>query len=120
MIEFTLPIPPSANRMTRYVPGKGRVHSSSEYRAWLKEAALEVMVARKGRVYSTPVKVLIALRKPHPLADLDNLSAAQVFDAMQRGGLITNDNIIHEFTCKWVNLGHDRVTVVVDDMGLGE
>lgn len=115
-MEFTLDCPPSANRMTRYVPGKGNVHSSTEYRQWLKVAAVEVMIQRKGKVFSGPVRVLVAVRKPHPLADLDNFSISQVFDALQRGGALINDNQVHEFTAKWVNLGTDRITVSVDNL----
>lgn len=116
-VELTLPVPPSANRMTRFVSGRGKVaHSSPEYRKWLAAASLQVMATRRGRVFSTPVKVIIALRKPHPLADLDNYTFAQVFDALQKGGLLTNDRIIHEVTAKWVNVGHDLMTVVVSHL----
>lgn len=103
--------------MTRFVSGRGKVaHSSTEYRKWLAAASLQVMATRRGRVFSTPVKVIIALRKPHPLADLDNYTFAQVFDALQKGGLLTNDRIIHEVTAKWVNVGHDLMTVVVSHL----
>jgi Holliday junction resolvase RusA-like endonuclease len=113
-VELTLPVPPSANRMTRFVSGRGKVaHSSPEYRKWLAAASLQVMATRRGRIFSTPVKVLIAMRKPHPLADLDNYTIAQAFDALQRGGLITNDRIIHEVTAKWANVADDMMSVTV-------
>jgi Holliday junction resolvase RusA-like endonuclease len=115
-VELTLPVPPSANRMTRFVRGQGKVHSSTEYRQWLAAASLQVMATRRGRVFSTPVKVLIALRKPHPLADLDNYTIAQTFDALQKGGLLTNDRIIHEVTAKWANVGHDMLSVTVSHL----
>lgn len=103
--------------MTRFVSGRGRVaHSAPEYRQWLAAASLQVMATRRGRVFSTPVKVLIALRKPHPLADLDNFTFAQAFDALQKGGLLTNDRIIHEVTAKWANVGHDMMSVTVSHL----
>ena len=113
-VELTLPAPPSANLMTRFVRGRGNVaYTSPEYRKWLAAASLQVMATRRGRVFSTPVKVLVALRMPHPLADLDNFTISQTFDALQKGGLLTNDRIIHEFTAKWANVGHDMMSVVV-------
>jgi Holliday junction resolvase RusA-like endonuclease len=100
--------------LTRFFSGRGKVaHSSPEYLQWLAAASLQVMATRRGRVFSTPVKVLVALRKPHPLADLDNFTIAQVFDALQKGGLLTNDRIIHEFTAKWANVGNDMMSVLV-------
>ena len=116
-VELTLPAPPSANLMTRFVRGRGNVaYTSPEYRKWLAAASLQVMATRRGRIFSTPVKVLVALRKPHPLADLDNFTISQTFDALQKGGLLTNDRIIHEVTAKWMNVGHDMMTVVVSHL----
>lgn len=114
--EVILPVPPSANRMTRFSKGAGKVaYSTGEYRRWLAAASLQIMASRRGRCFSGPVKVLIALRRPHPLADLDNFTVAQSFDALQKGGVITNDRIISEVTARWADVGHDMMVVSVSD-----
>lgn len=43
-LVVTVPLPPSANKLTRNVPGKGRV-STSAYRAWTEEASWHAIAA---------------------------------------------------------------------------
>jgi len=42
MIHLSLPYPPSANRLWRYV--NGRAIKSTEYRRWLERAAGEILI----------------------------------------------------------------------------
>jgi Holliday junction resolvase RusA-like endonuclease len=93
-----LDMPPSANRM--YRRGPFGMHPSAEYKSWKTAAATEVMARRKGTVFDGPVSVIIIATQPHALRDLDN-TIKPTLDALQLGGVITNDNQVRSVMARW-------------------
>lgn len=88
MIQITLPLPPSANRMWRMM--RGQMRKSSEYRAWMADAAVLVAVQAGGdqaQWFGCSI-VLPATRR-----DPDN-SVKALIDALQAGGAIENDRML--------------------------
>jgi crossover junction endodeoxyribonuclease RusA len=109
--------PPSANRIWRQ--GKHATYKEEGYVKWREATAKEAMAARRyGYQFITPVKVSIDLPRKHAGRDLDNC-IKPILDAMQDGGLVKNDNLIHEITAKWRPKSYadqERVWVTVSDL----
>lgn len=98
MSSFTLPYPPSANRLWRYVDA--RAIKSAPYRAWLKEAALTIMSQRpkpcKGRF-----RLFATVSPPdRRIRDIDNL-AKPILDAIAEARLIENDSLAKSIFFEW-------------------
>ena len=88
VIQITLPLPPSANRMWRMM--RGQMRKSPEYRAWMADAAVLVAVQAGGdqaQWFGCSI-VLPATRR-----DPDN-SVKAICDALQAGGAVQNDRML--------------------------
>ena len=86
MIEITLPLPPSANRIWRNF--RGRMVKSAEYRDWRDEAADSIAHQMGGQpplMWFTAAMIMPPTRR-----DLDN-SIKPALDALQAGGAVEDD-----------------------------
>lgn len=108
---FTLPMPPSANRIWRN--GRGRTHLSAEYKAWKLAAGLHLNIQRVPSI-EPPYAVEYAFgRKDKRKSDLLNREKA-LSDLLQSSEVITNDCEIHDAHLFWstdVEPGMVRCTV---------
>jgi hypothetical protein len=121
MTWFELPLPPSANALTRNVRGRGRVNTAA-YNAWLSEAVPLIHFAATGRdglgkLNGKPAKVsghyALYLRpsRTNPARDLGNLWKATE-DALKKGGMIDDDSLCQKQESEWVP-GTDCLRVLV-------
>lgn len=101
MQPFSLPYPPSANRLWRNVGGK--TLKSAAYRRWLEEARTAVYCQRIERVSGPYVLSIIARRPDRRLRDLDNL-AKPTNDLLKAAGLIEDDHLCHTLMLAWSDL----------------
>ena len=89
LISFTLPAPPSANRIWRV--GGGKVHKSKEYKDWMKANRWQVINKTPSEPLNGPISVTIVVRpRDKRLRDVDNY-AKPVLDFCEYIGLIEND-----------------------------
>lgn len=113
-IEFSIPYPPSANRIWRQ--GQGRVHKSKEYQDWLALAAWEIR-AQLGpkKVITEPFKLTIRVNRPdRRKRDLDNL-LKPILDLLGHYGLIENDSLCHWIDARWDGEGR-TVNIVLGEL----
>lgn len=100
MTGFTLslPFPPSANRIWRFVPGQPTPLKSAEYRTWLKAAKAECWGARgvQGHFHLR----IIATAPDRRRRDLDNL-CKPVADLLTQAGLIEDDSLAQSIHLEW-------------------
>lgn len=102
MLRAKLPLPPTANRLTRCIcsGGRPRAVTSREYREWKTLAAL--MLAREiarpdtaveagGLPFRGRVAVRIAVALTPYGGDIDN-RAKPLLDLLQDGGVLANDS----------------------------
>lgn len=93
-MQFTLPVPPSANNLFFSVHGKGRA-PTKQYWAWQHEADMEIMAQRRGQSkMPSPVQITITAPSTNGRSDLDNRIKA-INDALVRMGVIEDDNDQH-------------------------
>ncbi len=85
---ISLPYPPSVNHIWRVGKG-GRVHKSTEGRAWADEATWLVK-ASGVKVLGPYILLVTAVRPDNRRRDLGNLDKA-VSDCLQAGGAIEDD-----------------------------
>jgi Holliday junction resolvase RusA-like endonuclease len=99
-----LPFPPSVNRIWRNTSGaRGHVYLSAEYRAWIKQANMAVIVNgtwRKRTPMPGEFRALILLSRAERAGDVDNRIKA-VLDWAQRSELIRDDRLCEEITARW-------------------
>jgi len=111
MLEITLPLPVSVNRLWRN--GKGRTFRSPQYRCWLTEAGWELRTQRP-KLIAGPVSVTIAAGRPdRRRRDIDNL-AKSLLDLLVAHQVIEDDANVVKFTAGWdtaVPPGIVRVTI---------
>jgi Holliday junction resolvase RusA-like endonuclease len=91
---FTLPIPPSANRLWRVV--NGRAIKSREYREWEEVAGMTLRLARP-RPTPSPFGVLIRVtggKGFNRARDIDNCQKC-VVDLLRHAGVVENDTVQH-------------------------
>jgi|SRR6185437_6965617 len=106
---FTIPVPPSLNNAFFNRPRKGRT-KTTEYKNWLEAAAWEIR-SQRVPVIAGEVKVSLLIRRPNKSSDLDNRLKG-CLDAMQKAGVIENDNRVVELFARWTNEGKGcQVTV---------
>lgn len=94
MTEIVLRIvaPPSANRIWRKT--RLGMRKSTEYRAWMDEAASAITEQRAGRTLDW---FSVGIDLPHRRIDPDN-NIKPLLDALQAGGAIRNDNRLRGMT----------------------
>lgn len=103
--EARFDMPPSANRMWR--KGPFGMHPSAEYKAWKTAASTQVLIGRKGLTIDAPVEVTIVAKQTHKGRDLDNIIKPCV-DALQEGGLLSNDNHVRRLFVRWADFAQDE------------
>lgn len=118
LIEFTIPYPPSTNRIWRQ--GHGRVHKSQEYKDWLALAAWEIRAQLGPRkVISQPFKLTVRVDRPDKRKrDLDNL-LKPILDLLGHYGLIENDSLCHWIDARWQGEGK-IVNIGIEEINHGE
>lgn len=99
-LRFQVDIPPSANRLWKFVGGR-KPYPSVEYDIW--RSAAEWEIAARGmpngwRLYNGPIRVTIRAGKVR--GDLDN-RIKPILDAIQRSGCIANDSQAHHIDAMW-------------------
>lgn len=87
-LTLDLPMPPSANKIWRFVPGMAHPLKSKLYRQWLDEAGNEMMAQRRGRFVPGDFAIDIAQSKGRR-RDLDNGIKA-ILDLVK--GVVTEDD----------------------------
>lgn len=97
-------MPPSANRMWR--KGPFGMHASAEYKAWKTAASMQVLIGRKGQTFDCPVEVTLIAKQTHKGRDLDNIIKPCI-DALQEGGLLSNDNHVRKLFVRWADYPSD-------------
>jgi Holliday junction resolvase RusA-like endonuclease len=105
VIETSLPVPPSVNRIWRSKKDGRGVYKSPEYRAWLKQADMQAMLDRvfrgSKRTIATGFEARILINFDMATGDLDNRIKA-VLDWAQDRGLISNDRLCMRVSAEWV------------------
>lgn len=118
LVEFSIPYPPSTNRIWRQ--GQGRVHKSKEYTDWIALAAWE-MRAQLGpkKVITEPFKFTVRANRPDKRKrDLDNI-LKPILDLLGHYGIIENDSLCHWIDARWKGEGR-WVTIQLEGINDGE
>ncbi len=104
MTTFTIPFPPSTNKLWRSgrrKSGQTFVYASDEYRAWKEQASWEIkrqkLAPIKGH-YSIVITLDKSKRKSN--SDCDNRIKA-VNDLLQSTGIIENDSLADLIAIGW-------------------
>jgi crossover junction endodeoxyribonuclease RusA len=97
MVSVTLPYPPSANRLWRFVPGQANPLKSTAYRMWLAAAKAECRGLR--RVNGPFIITIVATRPDNRARDLDNL-AKPTLDAL-KGIAFEDDSLAQSIWLSW-------------------
>lgn len=122
MIDFTVPLPPSANRLWRR---SGRhIHKSSEYQAWLSDAGFlvrlrinDVATGSPPQCQHGPYKLTLNATRPDKRRrDLDNL-IKPIGDLITSIGLVEDDSKCEMISARWVTTG-EGVYVRVEPAGI--
>ena len=113
-IVLTLPVPPSANRIWRKVPGRRKPILSEEYRAWITEAgwAAKMQIAGLPMILGAFAAIIEVPEKSR--RDLDNFSKP-LFDLCQRVGAVRNDSGLKRYTV--TPTARDDCMVALWDLG---
>jgi crossover junction endodeoxyribonuclease RusA len=100
MTPFTLPYPPSANRIWRNTPQGTK--KSAAYRSWLAEAVGMMRLQRPAKVLGKYVLSIVVTRPDKRQRDLDNL-AKPISDALKLGGIIEDDHLCDTLILAWAD-----------------
>lgn len=125
-VTLVLPYPPPSNKLwepfiQRLRSGKmfPSLKKSKRYREWIVEAGW-VLNRQKGEMPPEPITYPVSIDITVGKAGFDlDAPVKATFDALQRAGVIENDNLVHRFTCAWDTSG-DVVGVQCDIMAIGE
>jgi Holliday junction resolvase RusA-like endonuclease len=105
VIETSLPVPPSVNRIWRSKTGGKGVYKAPEYKAWLKQADMQATLDHvfrgRRRKISGPFAATVLINIDMARGDLDNRIKA-VLDWAQDRELISNDRHCMKLTAEWV------------------
>lgn len=97
-VHLTLPYPPSANRLWRYVGG--RAIKSADYRRWLEEAAWRVVEQKPQRLRGRYCLSIHACPPDHRRRDVDNL-IKPLSDALAQAGVVADDCLAQSVFAEW-------------------
>ena len=105
-IEITLPMPPSANRLTRNDDMRGRV-KTPEYREWINEAGKRLLQQRPGRIVGY-YKIHFQFPRPSRAIrlDLGNREKA-ASDLLVKHHVISDDSLAEGISLSWGPPGSD-------------
>jgi len=113
MTELTLPLPTAIN--ATYKTGNGRFYKSEEAKAWEWDAKKAIRKQFKGGLYDTVVYVGLEFFFKRD-RDIDS-GIKIVLDALQREGVIKNDNLIEHLNVKkYADKDNPRVGVIVEKL----
>ena len=118
-VVVTLPYPPSANRLWRFVKGCATPLKSREYRDWLARAEAAIPLTARNLIRG-PHRIDIAVDRPDRRArDLDNLTKPTL-DALKDTkllkGVIRDDSDALSISIRWKGpepVAEPQVTVCV-------
>lgn len=99
-----LPIPPSANALTRNA-GKKRKKTDA-YTAWIADAGwtIQQVPASERRPIAGPYTLIIRAQRPNRMRDLDNI-VKPLNDLLKRHKLITDDRHCQRIEAHWLGQG---------------
>ena len=104
LLRFSLPIPPTANRLFTYRAGSRQRIKTDEYRKWATEAAYGLMIQGMSGAVSAVArgryKVAIWLPFDHK-RDIDN-AIKPLLDVIVKCGVISDDRWIDELVVRRV------------------
>lgn len=97
-VTFSMPTPPSTNKLFRNVKGKGRVRTSA-YDDWLMMA---ITAIRRQSIAPFPGRcvIIMGVERDSMLADIDNRIKAG-WDAVVKAGVISDDSLITASAITW-------------------
>ena len=107
-LEIELPLPPSVNASYQFNPKLHRLIKTPEYSNYIKDTAWIVKDILMQNNFSEPIDgfypVYMEFFLRSKLADSHNYKKP-IFDALERGGLFTNDKYILDRT---VSVNYDK------------
>jgi crossover junction endodeoxyribonuclease RusA len=110
MIQITIPLPPSMNRLWRSTKG-GTVYRSPKYVEWRTPAIWQIVAQAKGKKIIGPYKLTMRVVRPDKRKrDLDNLLKA-ASDALVSAGVL-EDHHCEWIDAQWVTEGPECVLIV--------
>lgn len=111
-VELHLPMPPSANRLWRPVPGG--MACTSTYNAWKFHAGIELVRQRPGRIPGRYTMRLL-LGKLGARADVDN-RVKPVSDLLEAHGVVANDRLAQDVSVWRNSAPGEGVVVIVESL----
>jgi crossover junction endodeoxyribonuclease RusA len=99
---FTLPYPPSANKLWR--PAGYKLVKTAAYHAYMREAALVIEHQRPEPVAGKFALTVIATRPDNRTRDVDNL-LKPTMDAIAKAGVVENDSLAERVVIGWSQEG---------------
>lgn len=115
-LEFTIPLPPSANKL--WVPvAKGKMIKSEPYKAWLQEAGWMVkqqMLGSEGyglEHIDGDADVAVTLVLPLSRMDIDN-PIKPTLDVLEAVGVFTNDRQVKRLVVEYEAARPDMLVIV--------
>lgn len=100
MRYFTVPTPPSVNKLFRNVPKIGRV-KTKDYKDWIAEATVSISHQKVDPVRGRVV-VAIAVERQHKSADIDNRLKA-LLDVLVSTKTIEDDRMVVAIFAAWTD-----------------
>ena len=104
VVSPSLPYPPSANKLWRFVPGNRTPLKSREYRDWQAAADRCIVMADRGLIRGPHRIEIVAFRPDRRARDIDNLTKP-ILDAIKDGkllkGLIRDDSDTQKISIEW-------------------
>ena len=113
-IELHLPFPPSANRLWRR--SGERIHKSSRYTDWLRDAGFLAMSQRPASLAGPYRLSILATRPDRRKRDLDNL-VKPTNDLLKTIGVVADDSDCEAIHMRWVTDG-EGLTVRIEKAGV--
>lgn len=112
-VTYTLPIPPSMNRMWRFVPGASRPKLSEQIRSWKSGAGNEIRAQGIVR-FDGPVLVFCEFHRARKDMDCDN-RIKPIPDLLAEVGIIPNDKVVAGGAYGWAPISPKSCQVTVMD-----
>ena len=112
-IELQIPYPPSTNKLTRNVRGRGRVKTNA-YEQWLRLAGWNVKYQKAPAIFGAYTLTISARKPDNRKRDIDNL-IKPISDLLVSVGVVKDDQFCKRVTAEWLEDGDkENVTVVIE------